>query len=148
MIREDLMPPEVKRLIAQRDEREADERRRLGEEGYAKAVAARDIAIQRLRERVDPLVADARRRGFVYFRSLQEIGARSATIRLQFADGKGSFYERRLGIEKLVKEVGMPSGWKWRLESAIHSYVRSLDGIGMLDHGMQAKRVRANIAVE
>ncbi len=30
------------------------------------------------------------------------------------------------------------------IDSYLHAYVRSLDGIGMLGHGMTAKRIRAN----
>jgi len=136
---------QAKKLRELRDEWHRAERASRGEEEYTRILGARAAAIQALCNRADPLVIEARTRGFVYFRTMRDLGSRPDAIRLQFADGKGSFYERSLGIERIASKVGLPRAWYRELEPALHSYVRSLDGIRMLASGMQIKRVRANL---
>jgi hypothetical protein len=67
------------------------------------------------------------------------------SIRLQFADGHGAFYERSLSIGKMARAQGLQVRLSDAVEinGSLHIYVRSLEGIQMLSRGMTAKRVRA-----
>jgi hypothetical protein len=119
--------------------------RELPERVDSKAVSGRhsQARLNQLRERLDLLAEEAKKRGFVYFRVDRR--SNGVSIRMQFADGKGKFYERSVGLERLVKEqFGSPFLPVYSdIEDLVRSYVRNLSGIGAADHGMLDERVRA-----
>jgi hypothetical protein len=116
-------------------------------EEHARREAAKMAVITDLSERVGPIVDDARGRGFVFFSCELYFGARSIPIRLRFGDGKGAYYERLLAIWRLAGQYGLRPTLeeRWDINTAIDDYVRSLEGIRMLDQGMVRRRVRTNI---
>jgi hypothetical protein len=137
-----------------RETRERYEKRRqmemkeYGEDEYARRVKATAAVIDTVCGWVKPLVSEARERGFVYFRCGLKLMPNLA-VGLEFADGKGQFYERSIGLERLMRKhlsgpvATLPEYTD--VSNAVHRYVRGLEGIKMLNHGMKAKRVRANI---
>jgi len=137
-------PWQVTEARKRREERKHEEIARYGEEGYARRQEAKQAVLNELKGRLDLFAEGAKKRGFVYFRALLDLH-RNISIRLQFADGKGKFYERSVGLERLVtKHLGHALLMDFSdIEGLVHSYVRHIPGIGMLDHGMQVERVRA-----
>jgi hypothetical protein len=134
---------QAKRLRANKLAQEAEDLARYGEEELERRKQAKRAIADERCQRINPIVDDARRRGFGYFRSLLDL--RKDGIRLQFADGKGTFYERMIGYSKLSNKhnIHLLLHDRSDIENSVHSYVRGMDGIGMLDHGMTATRVRA-----
>lgn len=127
------------------DALEQMDRKRYGEEEFQRRHMAKLATAQTLHERVQPLVEEARKRRFAYFNC--ELGSSSQwSIRLQFADRDGAFYERSLSINKVAVTLGLKPTMIDALEinGSVLAYVRGLDGIKMLGRGMKAKRVRAN----
>jgi hypothetical protein len=101
--------------------------------------------LNELKERLDLYAEDAKKRGFVYFRA--DLHANDVSVRLQFADGKGRFYERSVGLRLLVKKhfgnafVPVYSD----IANLVNFYIRDLPGMGILDHSMLAQRVPAKV---
>jgi hypothetical protein len=96
---------------------------------------AADLMIQ-----MRPFIEQARRRNFLYFRSLVDYGKRD-TLKLQFADGKGSYYVRSVSVAKLAEKHGIDPDMHLIDGRIYHAMLD--DGFGGLDHGMQVTRVRA-----
>jgi hypothetical protein len=109
--------------------------------------AAKADAIKELQGLVLPLVEEARQRGFVFFDCYLKTSLPTMPVRLQFADGTGSYYEKSLGIHKVAQKHGFSPtlGDATDINATVRSYVRHLDGIRMLDRGMRRRRVSANI---
>ena len=143
MAQESAFEQRARELRNQRDEIEKQDRSRLGEEEYQRRRGARRATIKTLCQRVMPMVEEARKRRFVYFRCSLDTGP-GMSIRLQFADGKGAFYERSLSIDKVARDHGLETRLTDAVEinGSLHVYVRGLKGIEMLGPGMTAKRVR------
>jgi DNA-binding FadR family transcriptional regulator len=140
----EIEPWQVTEARKRHEERKHEEIARLGEEGYARRQEAKQAVFNELKTRLDLLAEDAKKRDFVYFRTLLDLH-KNTSIRLQFGNGKGKFYERSVGLERLVtKHLRNALLTEYSdIEALVHSYVRNLPGIAMLDHGMQVERVRA-----
>ena len=127
--------------------RRREEIAKLGEENYRRRQAAKRAVFEELRERLDTLANNAKARGFVYFRARLNLGGPAEiTLRLQFADGNGKFYEHSIGLERLIqKHLGTAVLMEYSdIENLVHLYIRNLPGIEMLRRGMQSERVRAS----
>jgi len=134
----------VQLLRKNADEMRARGIKRFGEDGYEQRQRSKQLVIDALISRVDPLVDEARASGFVFFRSDLRLMPTYA-VRLCFADAEGRFYVRSLGLERIVKQhLSSPQLSEFGdIENAIHVHVRRLDGIAMLERDMRRKRVRA-----
>jgi hypothetical protein len=145
MAEESAFQQRARELRQQRDEIEERDRAHYGEEEYQRRYTAKVATVRTLYERVNPLVEEARKRRFVYFRCSLDTGP-DMSIRLQFADGRGTFYERSLSIGKVARVHGLRVSLIDAVEinGSVHNYVRGLEGIKMLSRGMTARRVRAN----
>jgi hypothetical protein len=106
--------------------------------------AAKQAVFDDLRERLDLCAEDAKKRGFVYF--CADLQANDVLIRLRFADGKGKFYERSVGLRLLVrKHFGHAFFPVYSdITNLVHFYVQDLPGMGTPDQGMMMERVPAN----
>jgi hypothetical protein len=130
------------------DERKQRELEKFGEKGYAERQAGIDRAVDEVITWVTPLMEEARSRDFKYFRCSLDLGRAASTafgIRMQFADGKGNYFERCPGftkiLEKYVGHASIPEHWD--VVDAIHSFVRQR-GFGMLESRMCRQRVKLN----
>jgi hypothetical protein len=125
-------------------ERRESELKKYGGEGYQKRQQAKRVVIEAVIERINPFVDEARKRGFVFFQCDLELMPSFALL-LYFADGRGHFYSRSIGLERLMnKHVTLPGIMDHHdIKNAIHFYVRGLDGIRMLERSMRRKRIRA-----
>ncbi len=94
---------------------------------------------------IKPMAEDASARGFRYFRCNQDTNR--FQLQLQFADGKGSYFQRSVSLNRFADKYALSLNWDecLRIRSAVESYIRELVGMGMLDHGMTARRVPANM---
>jgi hypothetical protein len=144
MGKEDEAPEWCMREMKERyEKRRQDEIKEYGEEEYARRIKAKEAVAKAVNERAAPMVDEARACGFMYFRCGLNTGT-SIAIVLQFADGKGKYYERSIGLEKLMrKHLVHPSLPEYcDVSEALHREIRSMDGIEMLWYGMKRKKVR------
>jgi len=120
--------------------------RQYGEEGYAQREKVKDAVISDVIERVNPLVDEARRRGFTFIRCDTNRNAMSMPVTIQFADGKGQFYERSLPIAKDAAKHGLSVSLSDAVDVrvAVENYLSRLDGFKGIESGMKRRRVRAN----
>jgi hypothetical protein len=104
------------------------------------------VVVSDVIERVNPLVDEARRRGFMFVRCDTNRNAMSLPVIVQFADGKGQYYERSLAIAKDAAKHGLRVTLSDAVDVrvAVESYVRSLDGFNGIESRMKRRRVRAN----
>ena len=118
-----------------------------GEKEYARRPRAIDIAIDAACERAKPFVEDALKRGFSYFQSELNTGGGARRIDLEFANGKGQFYRRCLGLMKLMqKHVPRPTLPEYfAVSTGVNRYVVAFEGIRTMESGIRAQRVMANI---
>jgi len=127
---------QAKRLREMRDELERKQRTKYGEEKWA---------LRQDGGRAGLLAEDARNRGFVYFSTILDLSSDGCPIRLRFCDGKGDFYERSLGHEKMSRQHKLhtlPNDWT-DFKSAVYCHVMDMGGMKMRGRGMGRNRVRA-----
>jgi hypothetical protein len=128
------------------EEHRTNQIERYGEEGYSEREKVKDAVISDVIQRANPLIDEARRRGFVFVRCDTNRDAMSLPVTMQFADGKGQFYERSLPIAKDAAKHGLRVTLSDAVDVrvAVESYVRGLDGFKGIESGMKRRRVRAN----
>ena len=127
------------------EEHRENQIRQYGEEGYAEREKIKDAVIGEVIELAKPLVDEARNRGFMFVRCDTNRSARSLPVIVQFADGKGQYYERSLAIAKVAgkHELSVTLSDAVDLRVAVENYVRSLDGFKGIESRMKRIRVRA-----
>jgi hypothetical protein len=129
------------------EERRQKELARYGEQVYADRQKAIDAAIDVVVGWIIPLMDEARKLGCGFFRCDLHHALRSTSlgecIRIQFADGRGKYFERCPSLDKTMNRfLTHPSGPEyWDVVSAVHRYVRER-GFGPLSSRMLQQRVK------
>lgn len=124
--------------------REIDERdQELYGDGYQERLRIRDAIGSDVFEWIKPMAENARARGFSFFRCNTD----RSRLQLQFADGKGAYFQRSVSLKRFADKYGISLDWNEcpDISSATESCVLGLNGMRSLDHGMTSKRVPANI---
>jgi hypothetical protein len=134
----------VREAEARYARRRVEEIERYGEDGYKRRRQAIEAVLAAVFEKARPSAEEALSRGFKHF-SCDLPLTRGMALSLTFADGKGHFYRRSLGLEKLMrKHLSHPRLPEYcDICNGIRSQIRKLKGIEMMQRGMRIRRVSA-----
>ena len=133
-------------LVELADEHRKNQIQQYGEEGYTQREAVKDVVIAQVIEHAGPLVDEARRRGFTFVRCDTNRDALSLPVLIQFADGKGQYYQRSLAIAKVAATHGLNVTLSDAVDVrvAVENHLRGLEGFKGIESNMKKKRVPAS----